>query len=60
MKRNNNNNLEQQEKITRKDAIKKVGVTALTTATMLFLSTKASASDSVTKPENPGLGRDVR
>jgi len=39
--------------ITRKQAIKKAGVTALTAATVLFLSTKKSsaASDS---PGSPG------
>ena len=34
------------EKITRKKAIKKVGVTALTAASLIFLQTKASAQDS--------------
>ena len=34
------------EKITRKKAIKKVGVTALTAASLMFLSTKAKAGGS--------------
>lgn len=39
------------EKITRKEAIKKAGVTALTVTSMLFLSTqKASASSTEASP----------
>ena len=34
------------EKITRKEAIKKAGVTALTATTMLFLQTKPAAANS--------------
>jgi len=34
------------EKITRKQAIKKAGITALTAASILFLSTKQSAAQS--------------
>ncbi|MBT3385272.1 MAG: hypothetical protein HN778_06020 [Prolixibacteraceae bacterium] len=41
------------ENITRKEAIKKAGITALTATTMLFLSTqKASASS--TQATRPG------
>ena len=38
------------EKITRKKAIKKVGVTALTAASLMFLATKAKAADSLVHP----------
>ena len=41
------------EKITRKKAIKKAGITALTAASLLFLETKKASADSV-KPTNPG------
>jgi len=42
------------DKISRKEAIKKVGkVTALTAATLLFLETKESAAAS---PADPGWG----
>lgn len=41
-------------KITRKKAIKKAGVTVLTAASIMFLSTKAKASDS--SPIAPGSG----
>ena len=40
------------KKITRKHAIKKMGVTALTATTIMFLSTKANASAS--DPTPPG------
>ena len=49
----NNNNLE--KKITRKQAIQKAGITALTAATVLFLSTKQSAAAS-NSPGAPGGG----
>ena len=42
-------------KITRKQAIQKAGITALTAATVLFLSTKQSAAAS-NSPDNPGGG----
>ena len=54
MKKTNNNKNSEAPKITRKQAIQKAGITALTAATVLFLSTKASASNSV--PETPGGG----
>ncbi len=41
--------------ITRKQAIKKAGITALTATSILFLSTKKSAAAS-TLPGNPGSG----
>lgn len=41
-----------QEKITRKQAIQKAGITALTTASMLFLQTKASSATSTTKGDS--------
>jgi len=41
--------------MTRKEAIKKTGITALTTASLLFLSTNASATNSK-NPTNPGKG----
>ncbi len=43
------------KKISRKEAIKKTGITALTAASILFLSTKESAAAS-TQPSNPGSG----
>ena len=43
------------KKMTRKEAIKKTGITALTAASILFLSTKESAAAS-TVPTNPGSG----
>ena len=49
-KSNDNNPL-----ITRKQAIQKAGITALTAATVLFLSTKHSAAAS-TSPTDPGTG----
>jgi hypothetical protein len=42
-------------KITRKQAIAKVSYTALTAATIMFLSTKQSAAAS-NSPDNPGGG----
>jgi len=40
------------KKMTRKEAIRKTGITALTAASLMFLSTNASASSS--KAANPG------
>ena len=45
--------IESGEKITRKEAIKKVGITALTTASLLFLQTKAKAGGSVGAYDRP-------
>ena len=42
------------KKITRKQAIKKVGYTALTAASLMLLTTKANASASA--PTAPGWG----
>jgi hypothetical protein len=39
--------------ITRKEAIKKAGVTALTAASLMFLSTKNAAADSSSVPSGP-------
>lgn len=55
-----NNNIEKKEealgkKITRKQAIKKAGITALTAATLTFLETKNAAASS-TEPTAPGWG----
>lgn len=55
MKMNRNKNQKKRDKsgkkITRKEAIKKAGVTALTATTMLFLSTqKASAASTEATP----------
>lgn len=41
--------------ITRKQAIQKAGITALTAATVMFLSTKQSSAQS-TLPDVPGSG----
>jgi len=46
--------------ITRKQAIQKVGITALTTASLMFLQTKAHAGDSVGKAARPGTNRPSR
>lgn len=43
------------KKITRKEAIKKTGIVALTTASVLFLSPKKSAAAS-DLPSTPGSG----
>jgi len=43
------------KKMTRKEAIKKTGITALTAASLVFLQTKESAADSGV-PTNPGTG----
>lgn len=42
------------KKMTRKEAIKKTGITALTAASMLFIQTKAHAADS--GPTDLGTG----
>jgi hypothetical protein len=41
------------EKITRKEAFKRIGVTALTTASMVFLASSASGAKK-SKPKAPG------
>jgi len=43
------------KKITRKQAIQKVGITALTAASIMFLSTKQSSAQS-NLPDSPGSG----
>ena len=45
------------KKMTRKQAIKKAGITALTTATLLFLETKESAAASGKPTDPPPRGR---
>ena len=55
MKKNNIQKASADQKITRKEAIKKTGITALTAASILFLSTKESAAAS-NLPSNPGGG----
>ena len=45
------------KRISRKEAVKKIGLTALTTATLFFLETKQSAAQSKS-PTWPGGGRD--
>lgn len=55
MKKENIKNSFLGEKITRKKAIKKVGVTALTAASLMFLATKKASADSKT-PTTPGTG----
>ena len=55
MKKDNKaNNKFLNEKVTRKKAIKKVGVTALTAASLMFLSTKKASAASPLDP--PGTG----
>ncbi len=46
MKKDNTKNSFLGEKITRKKAIKKVGVTALTAASLMFLATKKASATS--------------
>jgi hypothetical protein len=46
------------KKITRKDAIKKAGLTALTTASLIFLETKPAAANSLA--EDLGSSRKSR
>lgn len=48
------NKLSNEKKISRKEAIKKTGITALTVASLTFMATKASAGTST--PANPGSG----
>jgi hypothetical protein len=55
MKNTTANNKTSDRKITRKQAIQKAGITALTAATVLFLSTKQSAAAS-NLPDGPGGG----
>ncbi len=62
-KDNKTNNKFLSEKITRKKAIKKVGVTAFTAATLLFLETKKGSAASPTldrndSPREPGRNWD--
>jgi len=54
MKRKVTNTNENTPLITRKQAIKKAGITALTAASVMFLTSKASANGS--SPNNPGTG----
>lgn len=51
-----------EKKISRKEAIKKAGVTALTTASLVFLATKTKAAGSPASNEmdNPGSARPNR
>ena len=59
MKKNTPNSKGQKPKIiTRKEAIKKAGLTALTTASLLFLKTKAAAATSLA--EDLGSSRKSR
>lgn len=55
MEKNTNNTVDSflEKKITRKEAIQKTGITALTAASLMFLSTNASAANS-TSAKNPG------
>ena len=53
MKRKNTNKQENAPLITRKQAIQKAGITALTAASVLFLSTKQSSAAS-SSPADPG------
>ena len=55
----NSKNLKTKKKITRKEAIKKAGVTALTAASLLFLETKKASAGS-TAAASPGTGRPSR
>lgn len=48
-----------EKKITRKQAIQKAGLTALTTASLVFLQTKARADNSKTPQLPPSRGRGV-
>ena len=50
------NETEHTERITRKDAIKKAGLTALTASSLLLLNTKAKASASATSNRRTGQG----
>ena len=55
MKNKKTNNNTNDRKITRKQAIQKVGITALTAASIMFLSTKQSSAAS-NLPDGPGGG----
>ena len=54
MKNKKIQNASADKKITRKEAIKKTGITALTAASLMFIQTKASAANSL--PAEPGSG----
>lgn len=54
MKKNKSNKKENAPLITRKQAIKKASLTALTATTMLLLTSQAKAQGSV--PTSPGTG----
>jgi len=56
MEENKNNNQVSEKKITRKQAIQKAGITALTAASLLFLDTKEASALSHTAAA-PGTGR---
>lgn len=55
MKNKTTKNNTHERKITRKQAIQKVGITALTAASIMFLSTKQSSAQS-NLPDGPGSG----
>jgi hypothetical protein len=55
MKKSTKNNNHDAPKMNRKQAIQKAGITALTAASILFLSTKQSSAAS-SSPGNPGGG----
>ena len=57
MKKDRSNNNAGDKNITRKQAIKKVGVTALTAASLMFLSTKNAAADSRDSPSGAPTNR---
>lgn len=52
----NQEHVESGEKITRKQAIKKAGVTALAASSLLLLNTNAQASASVCSPKSGDTG----
>lgn len=55
MKKNTTDTGRGEKKITRKKAIEKVGIAALTAASIMFLSTKQSSAGS-NLPDTPGDG----
>lgn len=55
MKKNTNNKKENTPLITRKQALKKAGIGALTAATVMFLTTKQSSAQS-SLPDDLGNG----
>ena len=55
MKKSTKKKYHEAPKITRKQAIQKAGITALTAASILFLSTKQSSAQS-NLPDSPGGG----